>query len=77
MWENREFFTGVSLLSSGSDKQYAFAPNEAITTPADEARWNAILDGYKPVDYSTAVENEDNTNLAGEVACAGGACSIF
>jgi ribonucleoside-diphosphate reductase alpha chain len=76
LWENREFFTGVSMLASTGDKDYAFAPNEAITTVADESRWNAILAGYKPVNYMLIVEASDDTNLSGEAACAGGACLI-
>ncbi len=76
LWENRELFTGVSMLPSSGDKDFAYAPNESVSTPADEARWNAILASYKPVDYSAIVEDDDSTNLAGELACAGGACLI-
>jgi ribonucleoside-diphosphate reductase alpha chain len=76
IWANRELFTGVALLSSSGDKDFAFAPNEAITTEADEQRWGDILRSYKPVDYSALVEKEDVTDLTGEAACAGGFCSI-
>jgi ribonucleoside-diphosphate reductase alpha chain len=76
VWEHREYFTGVSMLAATGDKDYAFAPNEAVTTPVDEARWNAILAGYKPVDYTMIVENTDDTTLSSELACAGGACLI-
>lgn len=76
LWENREFFTGVSLLASSGDKDYAFAPNEAILTAADESRWNALLESYKPVDYTMILEDTDDTDLKSEVACAGGTCSI-
>jgi len=77
LWENREFFTGVSLLSSNGDKDFAFSPFESVITQTDEVRWNAILDEYKPVDYTLMVEQNDDTNLNGEVACAGGVCSII
>jgi ribonucleoside-diphosphate reductase alpha chain len=76
LWANREFFTGVSLLASTGDKDFAFAPHEAILTPADEHRWNDILTGYKPVDFTTLIEDGDATDLTGEVACAGGVCSL-
>lgn len=76
LWSNRDFFTGVSLLPASGDKDYAFAPNEAISTPADEKRWNDILRGYKPVDYTSLVEEDDTTDLTAEVACAGGFCAI-
>jgi ribonucleoside-diphosphate reductase alpha chain len=76
LWVNRELFTGVSLLASTGDKDYAFAPNEAVVTEADEQRWNAILRGYQPVDYTSLFEEEDGTTLSGEVACAGGFCEV-
>ena len=76
LWENRKLFTGVSLLPSSGDKDYSFSPMESIETPADEARWNALLAGYQPLDYTTLVEDEDATDLAAEPACAGGACEV-
>jgi len=77
LWSNREFFTGVALLQTSGDKDYAFAPNEAIITTADEQRWNDILREYEPVDYTSMFEEDDVTDLKSEAACAGGACSIF
>jgi ribonucleoside-triphosphate reductase (thioredoxin) len=76
IWEHRQDFTGVSLLSSTGDKQYAFAPNEEVVTDADEARWNAILAKYTPIDYTKLIEEDDSTDLSGELACAGGLCEI-
>ena len=76
LWENRESFTGVSLLPASGDKDYAFAPNEAITTETDEARWNQLLAHYKPVDYSMLIEEGDTTEAVQEPACAGGACEV-
>jgi hypothetical protein len=63
-------------LASTGDKDFAFAPNEAILTPADEHRWNDILAGYQPVDYTSLTEEGDGTDLTSEVACAGGVCAI-
>lgn len=76
LWENREHFSGVTLLPATADKDYSFAPNEAITTEADEARWNQLLAHYKSVDYTQLIEEEDETDVAQEAACAGGACEI-
>lgn len=76
LWKNREFFTGVSLIASSGDKDYNFAPNEAITTQADEHRWNDLVTMYRPVDYTSMLEADDATDLTGEVACAGGVCMI-
>jgi intein/homing endonuclease len=77
LWDNREFFAGVSMIQSTGDKDFAFAPHEEIVTEADEVRWNAIVGNYKPVDYSALSEATDATDLSAEVACAGGACSII
>jgi len=76
LWTHRNFFTGVSLLPVSGDKDYAFSPNEAITTPANERRWNNILRKYEPVDYKSLIEIDDTTDVKMEPACAGGTCSI-
>jgi ribonucleoside-diphosphate reductase alpha chain len=76
LWESRAYFTGVSLLPATGDKDYAFAPCEAVVTEADEAKWNYLVANYKPVDYTKITEDDDGTDLTGEAACAGGACSI-
>ena len=76
IWDNRYFFTGVSLLAATADKDFAFAPNEAIVTEADEAHYNQLIAGYVPVDYTLFLEAEDGTDLTGEAACAGGACEV-
>ncbi len=76
LWEHRHSFTGVALLSATGDKDFAFAPCEAITTEADEARWNNLLAHYVPIDYTKLVEESDQTNLTSEPACAGGACLV-
>jgi ribonucleoside-triphosphate reductase len=74
IWENRQNFTGVALLQDQGDKAYAQAPRESVTTPADIARWNALV--YQPVDYTLLREEEDLTELKHVVACAGGACEL-
>ena len=71
MWENREYYNGMSVLPyfGGSYKQ---APFEDI----DEKTFEGMFIGLKEVDLSGVVEMIDNTNLTGELACAGGACEI-
>ena len=71
MWENREYYNGMSVLPyfGGSYKQ---APFEDI----DEKTFEGMFIGLKEVDLSGVVEVIDNTNLTGELACAGGACEI-
>jgi len=74
IWDNREYFAGISLLRETGDKIYAQAPREAVTTESDILRWNALQ--YRAVDYTALVEHDDRTTLADVVACAGGSCEI-
>lgn len=74
LWHYRNDFTGVALISDVSDKKYAFPPNEAVTTEADEARWCELVAKYVPVDYENVLEMEDGTVLSKELACAAGGC---
>lgn len=39
--------------------------------------WEDLSRVYKDVDYTTMMEQEDNTKLAENIACSGGACQIF
>lgn len=74
LWRHRDNFTGVSLIADSGDTDYAFAPNEAVRTQAQERRWNELVAKYTPIDYLSMFEAEDGTALSGEAACANGAC---
>lgn len=76
IWKNKETFSGISFIPATGDKDYPFAPHEAITTEADEDRWNQLLRYYTPVDYLHMTEDEDGTNLTKELACVGGTCEF-
>lgn len=76
LYLNRDYFAAVSLLPKMGDKLYAQAPMEAVTTKEDEDIWNNIVSNLKEIDYSKLIEDEDNTSVRSEVACAGGACEI-
>ena len=39
-------------------------------------KWCTLVESYKPVDYTLMYEEQDNTTLMENIACAGGACSI-
>ena len=39
-------------------------------------RKEQLMETLKEVDVSNIVELDDNTDLSGELACAGGACEI-
>jgi ribonucleoside-diphosphate reductase alpha chain len=71
MWENRKYYNGLSALpyDGGSYKQ---APFEDCT----KEEYENLVKTLKSIDVTKIVESEDNTNLTGELACAGGACEI-
>ena len=71
MWENRKHYNGLSVLphDGGSYKQ---APFEDCT----EEVYNTLMEALTEINLSHVVEHEDNTNLAGELACAGGSCEV-
>jgi len=71
MWNNREYYNGLSVLpyDGGTYKQ---APFETIT----EDIYNELVGTLNKVDLTQITELEDNTDLKGEIACAGGVCEI-
>ena len=71
MWVNRDYYNGLSVLPyfGGSYKQ---APFEDI----DKVTFKDLFNNLREVDLSGVVELIDNTNLTGELACAGGSCEI-
>jgi len=71
MWENRKFYNGLSVLPF-SDHTYKQAPFEDCT----EEDYDRLMATLTEVDLSKVVEMEDLTDLAGELACAGGACEV-
>ena len=72
MWDNREFYNGLSVLPYNGGT-YTQAPFEDI----DEAKYNEMMKTLKDVNLSNILESDDNTDLTGELACAGGACEII
>jgi len=71
MWDNRENFTALSVLPY-SDHSYMQAPFEDIT----EEQYKEMVGHLHKIDLTKVVEVEDNTDLAGEVACGGGGCEV-
>ncbi len=73
MWENKEFYNGLSVLPYfAADSTYTQLPFEDI----DETQFTELVSTLKEVDVSQVVELMDNTDLTGELACAGGACEV-
>jgi ribonucleoside-diphosphate reductase alpha chain len=71
MWENREFYNGLSVLPywGGSYQQ---APFEDIT----EEEYNKRIEQLKEIDITKIKEVEDEVNFNESVACGGGACEL-
>jgi ribonucleoside-diphosphate reductase alpha chain len=76
LYENRDYFAAVSLLSSTGDKDFKQAPMEDITTEKDEKLFNRLSQSLSPVDYTVLEEATDETSLQQVLACAGGNCEI-
>ena len=71
MWENRDSYNGLSVLPFDGGT-YTQAPFEDCSKETYEAMMSSLTN----LDLTKVTEEEDNTDLKGEVACAGGACEI-
>jgi len=71
MWENREFYNGLSVLPYDGGS-YIQAPFEDCT----KETYDRMMSSLKNIDLSRVIELTDETDLSGELACAGGACEI-
>ena len=71
MWDNKEHYNGLSVLPYNGGS-YTQAPFEDIT----EEVYNKMVIHLNDIDLSKIVEVTDETDLSGELACAGGACEI-
>jgi ribonucleoside-triphosphate reductase len=71
MWNNRKFYNGLSVLPYNGGT-YTQAPFEDCV----EEDFDRLIKTLSDVDLTKVIELQDNTNLSGEAACAGGACEI-
>ena len=71
MWKNRECYNGLAVLPYDGGS-YTQAPFEDITKKEFDKRVKLLND----IDLSMIVETTDETDLSGELACAGGVCEI-
>jgi ribonucleoside-diphosphate reductase alpha chain len=71
MWENKEYYNGLSVLPYDGGT-YIQAPFEDCTNE----KYEELMQTLHEIDLSQVIEIEDNTDLSGELACAGGACEI-
>ena len=72
MWDNREHYNGLSVLPYDGGT-YVQAPFEDI----NEEQYEKMFQFLQEIDLSQIVEDKDETDLSGELACAGGACEII
>ena len=71
MWKNRDHYNGLAVLPYDGGT-YTQAPFEDIT----KKQYNEMVKSLMDIDLSKIVEQDDETNLTGELACAGGACEV-
>jgi len=71
MWKNKEAYNGLSILpyNGGTYKQAPFEDCE-------EATYDKMVETLKNINLARITEEQDDTNLKGELACAGGVCEI-
>ena len=71
MWRSRKYYNGLSVLPYDGGS-YTQAPFEDIS----KIEFELLTKPLSEVDLSRVVESDDNTDLSGELACAGGSCEI-
>ena len=71
MWDNRGCYNGLSVLPYDGGS-YVQAPFEDCS----KEKYDAMFDLLSDIDLTMVNEEEDNTDLTGELACAGGACEV-
>ena len=71
MWKNKEYYNGLSVLPFDGGS-YSQAPFEDIT----EDQYYELVGQLTSIDLTQVVEEDDVTDLAGEVACGADGCVI-
>ena len=71
MWSNKNNYNGLAVLPY-NEHSYKQAPFEDCT----KEEYERLMKSLSEVDLNKVVELDDNTNLTGELACAGGKCDI-
>jgi ribonucleoside-triphosphate reductase (thioredoxin) len=71
MWRNKNVYNGLAVLPYDGGS-YVQAPFE----DCEEATYEKMLETLKEVDLFKIVEEQDDTDLKGEVACSANGCEI-
>ncbi|NCD00236.1 MAG: hypothetical protein EOL95_11125 [Bacteroidia bacterium] len=71
MWNNKKYYTGISVLpyDTGSYPQAPF-------TDCTKEEFEKLSSHLYEINLDDVKEEEDNTDLSGEIACAGGKCEL-
>ena len=70
-WKNREIFNGLAMLPHDGGS-YIQMPFEDCT----KYRYDKDSKGLTDINLTRVKEEQDETDLQGEIACAGGACEV-
>jgi len=71
MWDNRNYYNGLSVLPYDGGT-YTQAPFEDIT----KKEFDKLVKHLHDINLEHVKEETDETDLSGELACAGGSCEI-
>ena len=71
LWQNKDSYNGLSVLPF-DEHIYLQPPFE----PCDKEEYEKRMEHLKLVDLSKISEEDDATDLSGEMACAGGSCDL-
>ena len=71
MWDNKKHYNGLSVLpyDGGTYKQAPFQD-------CSEEEYERLFSYLNDIDLTNIIELADETDLSGELACAGGACEV-
>tara|TARA_R110001592_G_scaffold34699_4_gene119037 strand:- start:4466 stop:6322 length:1857 start_codon:yes stop_codon:yes gene_type:complete len=72
MWDNKNYYNGLAVLPFDGGT-YTQAPFEDI----DQETYERMMSSLSSIDLSDIIEEEDETDLKGELACAGGSCEVI
>ena len=71
MWKNRDCYNGLSVLPYNGGT-YTQAPFEDIPKEG----FDKLVESLREINLENVIEETDETDLSGELACAGGVCEI-
>jgi len=75
LWVNRHCYNGLSFTRFYMDVEDGISMQSPLTA-IDEETFLKYKKFLKNIDFTELKETEDNTDLQGELACAGGVCEI-